>query len=91
LFDLGIKREAMLNAGIPIPISFLLIVLVLAISFVGGFTTPTIKRKEWLVIAVFALLATIVLYLTIDLARPMDGLIKPDTGQTTIVNLRQLF
>jgi hypothetical protein len=91
LFDLGIKREAMLNAGIPNPISFLLIVLALAISFVGGFTTPTIKRKEWLVIAVFAFLATIVLYLTIDLARPMEGLIKPDTGQTTIANLRALF
>ncbi len=91
LFDLGIKREAMLNAGIPNPISYLLIILALAISFVGGFTTPAIKRKEWLVIGVFALFATIVLYLTIDLARPMQGLIKPDTGQTTIVNLRALF
>ena len=91
LFDLGIKREAMLNAGIPNPISLLLIILALAISFVGGFTTPAIKRKEWLVIGVFALFATIVLYLTIDLARPMQGLIKPDTGQTTIVNLRELF
>jgi hypothetical protein len=91
LFDLGIKREAMLNAGIPNPISFLLIILALAISFVGGFTTPAIKRKEWLVIGVFALFATMVLYLTIDLSRPMQGLIKPDTGQSTIVNLRELF
>jgi len=91
LFDLGIKREAMLNAGIPNPITYLLLLLVLAISFVGGFTTPAIKRKEWMVITMFAFLATIILYITIDLARPMEGLIKPDTGQATIVNLRKLF
>jgi len=49
------------------------------------------KRKEWIVIVVFALLASTILYITMDLARPMSGLIKPDTGQATIVNLRKLF
>lgn len=91
LFDIGSKREALLSAGIPNPISYLLIVLALAICLVGGFTTPTIKRKEWIVVAVFAFFATSILYLTIDLARPMEGLIKPDTGQSTILNLRKLF
>ncbi len=91
LFDIGIKREALLNAGIPGPIKYMLIALVLAICFVGGFTTPAIDRKEWVVITVFALLATLILYLTIDLSRPMKGLIKPDTGQAAIVDLRKLF
>jgi len=91
LFDIGIKREAFLSAGIPMPINIMLVVLALSISLVGGFTTPTIKRKEWIVITVFALLASTVLYITIDLARPMQGLIKPDAGQQTIVNLRNLF
>lgn len=91
LFDIGIRRETLLNAGIPGPIKYMLIALVLAICFVGGFTTPAIDRKEWLVIIVFSLLATSILYLTIDLARPMNGLIKPDTGQAAIVNLRSLF
>jgi hypothetical protein len=59
LFDIGIKREAFLNAGIPMPINIMLVVLALSISLVGGFTTPTIKRKEWIVITVFALLARI--------------------------------
>jgi hypothetical protein len=49
------------------------------------------KRKEWIVIAVFALPASTILYITMDLAMPMSGFIKPDTGQATIVNLRQLF
>jgi len=91
LFDIGIKREALLSAGIPMPINIMLIVLALAVSFVGGFTTPTIKRKEWIVVGVFAFLASTILYITIDLARPMDGLIKPDAGQQIIVNLRKLF
>ncbi len=91
LFDIGIKREALLGSGIPAPISLMLITLALAICLVGGFTTPTIKRKEWIVIAVFALLASSILYITMDLAMPMTGFIKPDTGQTTIVNLRKLF
>jgi uncharacterized membrane protein YhhN len=68
-----------------------LIVLALAICLLGGFTTPTIKRKEWIVVAVFAFFATTILYITIDLARPMEGLIRPDTGQATILNLRKLF
>jgi len=91
LFDIGIKREALLSFGIPSPISGMLMMLALAICVVGGFTTPSIKRKEWTVVAVFALLACVVLYITIDLARPMEGLIQPDTGQATIIRLRQLF
>jgi len=91
LFDIGIKREALLSFGIPSPIAYLLMILALSICVVGGFTTPAIKRKEWIVVASFALLASIVLYITIDLARPMDGLIKPDAGQATIINLRKFF
>ena len=91
LFDVGIKREALLNFGVPTPIVYMLIALALSICLVGGFTTPSIKRKEWIVIIVFALLASMILYITVDLGRPMTGLIKPDAGQQTIVNLRKLF
>ncbi len=91
LFDIGIKREALLSAGIPMPVNIMLVVLALSISLVGGFTTPIIKRKEWIVVIVFAFLASTILYITIDLARPMEGLIKPDAGQKAIVNLLNLF
>lgn len=91
LFDMGIKREALLNAGVPPPIGLMLIILALAICFVGGFTTPAIKRKEWIVVTVFAFLAATILYITFDLSRPLQGLIKPDTGQQTIVDLRRFF
>lgn len=91
LFDIGMKREALLSAGIPTPLSVMLIVLTLAICFVGGFTTSAIKRKEWLVIGAFAVLAAAILYITIDLSRPMEGLIRPDAGQETILRLRKFF
>ncbi len=91
LFDIGAKREALLNAGIPGPVSIGLILLALSICFVGGFTTPVIKKKEWIVIFAFSFLATMILYITIDLARPMEGLIRPDSGQASIVGLRRLF
>jgi hypothetical protein len=91
LYDIGIKREALLGSGIPTPVTFLLISLALAICFVAGYTTPLMTRNEWLLIAVFSFLASTVLYIAIDLARPMQGLIKPDAGQITIVKLRNLF
>ncbi len=91
LFDTGMKREALLSAGIPTPVSLVLIFLALSICFVGGFTTPTIKRKEWIVIFAFAFLAATILYITIDLARPMEGLIKSDAGQASISQSSQIF
>ena len=91
LFDIGMKREALLSFGVPQPVTFILIFLTLAISVVGGFTTPIIKRKEWMLIALFILLAVAIIYITIDLARPMEGLIKPDAGEATILDLRKFF
>jgi hypothetical protein len=91
LFDIGIKREALLSFGVPHPVVLILISLAMAISVVGGFTTPAIKRKEWMLIALFILLAVSIIYVTIDLARPMDGLIKPDTGEATMISLRKFF
>ena len=91
LFDIGIKREALLGSGVPIPVSYLLITLALSICFVAGYTTPLMTRNEWLLISVFSFLASMVLYITIDLSRPMQGLIKPDAGQITILKLRNLF
>jgi hypothetical protein len=91
LFDIGARRDALLSSSIPGPISAMLFFLALVISFVGGFTSPILKPKEWVVIIGFILLACTVIYITIDLSRPMKGLIRPDIGQEKIVQLRRLF
>lgn len=91
MFDAGSKRDAVLRSGVPELIVYMLFFLALVISFIGGFTTPVIKQKEWIVITGFILLACIIIYITLDLGRPMRGLIKPDVGQDRMVALRKFF
>jgi hypothetical protein len=63
----------------------------MVISFVGGFTSPILKTKEWVIITGFILLACLVIYITMDLARPMRGFIRPDVGQERIEQLQELL
>ena len=91
MYDVGARRDAMLLSGVPSPVSFMLFFIALVISFVGGFTSPFLKAKEWVVITGFIFLACLIIYITMDLARPMRGFIKPDVGQEKIVQLLELF
>ena len=91
LFDIHAKRDSLVRAGVPEPIQYLLFFLALSISFIGGFTTPFMKRKEWIVIAGFTLLAVAVIYVTLDMGRPLRGFIRTDIGQVGMIELRKLF
>jgi len=91
MFDVAYKRDAMLSSGIPELVMYLLFFLALVISFIGGFTTPVIGTKEWVVITGFILLACIIIYITLDLSRPMRGFIRPDVGQDRIEQLQKMF
>lgn len=91
MYDLGARRDAALMSGIPGPITAMLFFIALVISFVGGFTSPVLKMKEWVVIAGFILLACLIILITLDMARPMRGFIRPDVGQEKIVQLQKLF
>jgi hypothetical protein len=91
MYDVGARRDAMLMSGLPGPISFILFFIAMVISFVGGFTSPILKTKEWVVITGFILLACLIIYITLDLARPMRGFIRPDVGQEKIEQLQQLL
>jgi hypothetical protein len=91
MFDVGARRDALLMSGVPTPVTLMLFLIAIVISFVGGFTSPVLKAKEWVVIAGFIFLAWFIIYLTIDMARPMRGFIRPDVGQDRIVQLMELF
>jgi hypothetical protein len=91
IFDIADKRDALMLSGVPEPITYMLFFLAIAISFVGGFTTPVIKTKEWIVIAGFILLACIIIYITLDLGRPLRGFIRPDIGEYKIYELKKFF
>jgi hypothetical protein len=91
MYDVGSRRDAMLMGGLPGPIRYMLFFIALVISFVGGFTSPILKTKEWVVITGFIILACSIIYITLDLARPMRGLIRPDVEQAKIVQLMEMF
>jgi hypothetical protein len=91
MIDITTTREAMLKARVPDPIVYMLFILALASSFIAGFTSATIRRKDWLVIAGFALLSSMVIYMTLDLGRPMRGMIKADKGEEAMIELRKMF
>lgn len=88
MFDIATTIEVTLYARVPDLIVYMLFILALATSFIGGFTTNAgIRRKDWIIITMFALLSSMVIYVTLDLSRPMRGIIKADLGQQVIVNL----
>ena len=91
MYDVGARRDAMLMSGLPGPLRYILFFIALVISFVGGFTSPILKTKEWVVIAGFIFLACLIIYITLDMARPMRGFIRPDVEQEKIMKLQELL
>ena len=91
MYDVGARRDAMLLSGLPGPLRYMLFFIAMIISFVGGFTSPVLKMKEWVVIAGFIFLACLIIYVTLDMARPMRGFIRPDVEQHKIIQLQELL
>jgi uncharacterized membrane protein len=91
MFDLATSREVLLKARVPDVIIYMLFILALTTSFIGGFTSPIIGRKDWIVVVTFSLLTAMVIYITLDLGRPLRGVIKADWGQEAVANLRTMF
>lgn len=91
MFDAATSREIVLKSKVPDLILFMLFICVLATCFIGGLTSDSFHYKEWIVIAGFALLSSLVVYTTLDLSRPMRGVIKERAGQDAIIDLRKMF
>jgi hypothetical protein len=91
MLDIATTRDVLLKSRVPDAIVITLFVLTLTISFIGGFTTPSVGSKDWVVIVGFALLTALIIYLTLDLGRPMRGFIKVEQGQQALIDLRKLF
>jgi hypothetical protein len=87
MFDISTTVEMTLYARVPDPIVYMLFILALVTSFIGGFTSPGIRPRDWIIITMFALLSSMITYVTLDLGRPMRGIIKADLGEQAILNL----
>jgi len=91
MFDIATTREVILMARVPDVIVYMLFILALASSFIAGFTSLSIRYKDWIVVTGFALLSSMIIFITLDLGRPMRGIIKADIGQQAILDLRKMF
>ncbi len=89
MFDISTTTEMSLYARVPDLIVYMLFILALVTSFVGGFTSLGIRRKDWIIIIVFALFSSMVTYITLDLSRPMRGIIKANIGLHALMELKK--
>ena len=89
MFNSAASVEMTLYARVPDPIVYMLFLFALITSFIGGFTSTGIRPKDWIIIVVFALLSSMVTYITLDLGRPMRGIIKANIGVQSLVNLEK--
>jgi hypothetical protein len=91
MFDIATTSDVTLTTRVPDVIVYMLFILALASSFIGGFTSSQIRSKDWIVVMGFALLSSMIIYITLDLGRPLRGIIKAEMGRQAIVDLRKMF
>lgn len=91
MFDAATSREIVLESRLPPLIAYTLFACLLASCFVGGFTSAAFTKKEWIITLGFIIIATTVVYTTIDLARPLQGVITADAGKKALIELRKMF
>ena len=91
MFDIAQSREIILKSRVPDLVIYMLFIAVLATCFIGGFTSGPFHPKEWIIVAGFILVTSLVVYTTLDLSRPLRGIIKDDAGKQAIIELRKMF
>jgi hypothetical protein len=91
MFDAAQSREMILRQKVPDLIVYMLFIAVFATCFIGGFTSGSFHPKEWIIVAGFSIVTAMVVYTTIDLSRPMRGMIKDEAGRHAILELRKMF
>jgi len=88
MFDIMTIRTMALNIHPPRIIYDLLLWLGLLCSVLAGYRMPSRQHRSWLHIFVFAVITTIVIYVILDLEYPRAGLIRIETGDQFLVDLR---
>jgi hypothetical protein len=87
MFDIATTIEITLYARVPDLIIYMLFILGLVTSFIGGYASRDIRKKDWIIIVAFALFSSMVTYITLDLGRPMRGIIKGNIGVQAIIDV----
>lgn len=88
--DVFLSKEAARLSKLPRIILWTLLIMTIACSFLVGYVN-TSNRKNFIMIAVFALMTTAAFYLVVELDHPRLGFINLDVEIKDIINLRNLF
>jgi Flp pilus assembly protein protease CpaA len=91
LFDVALKRDILMKAHIPDTIVYMLLILALVSSLIGGVTTTSIGKRDWLIVCCFVLFTSLVVYITLDLGRPLRGIVRADAAAASMNELRKMF
>ena len=92
MFDVGASRDILARTNIPDLIIYMLLTLALLISMTEGIThTGQLTIRDTVVVCCFIVFTTLVIYITLDLGRPLRGLIRPSAAEESITGLRKLF
>jgi hypothetical protein len=91
MFDVAQSRGIILQSKIPDLIVYMLFICVLVGAFIGGFTSGHFTYRDRIIVGGFVLVTAMVVYTTLDLSRPLRGIITDVPGRDAIVGLRAMF
>ena len=91
VFEHALARQASLRARVPDPIVYMLFIISLSTAFFTGYVGARQLKFDWLTVAAFHFLVGLVIYITLDLDRPRQGLIRTTDVQELMTELRKLF
>ncbi|ULQ51612.1 hypothetical protein [Flavihumibacter fluvii] len=90
MIDIVNTRQQQLYAMVPETIVMMLFVLTITSAFLAGYSNKK-GRMDWPVVVCFCILTAFVIFITLDLDRPRTGLIRLDTAENSMLELRQIF
>ncbi|TAH13470.1 MAG: hypothetical protein EAZ12_01465 [Sphingobacteriia bacterium] len=91
MIDIVTTRESALKARVPDSIIWLMFLMILACSFLIGFSIPVNKKVNFISIVGFIVLSLLVVYVILDLDRPSRGLINLSEQNKVIIDLRKML
>jgi hypothetical protein len=91
MIDLRTTRTVAEFERVPDSIVWMLLILLLANAFYIGYSSAGKGHFDWFIAFGFCLLASVVIYITLNLDRPRRGIIQMNHSQNAMVELRKLF
>lgn len=91
MFDAATKKDTLLKSTIPDLMVYMLLVLALISSFCGGLLSGASTARDNIISFFFIVFAALVVYVTIDLGRPLRGFIRSDNGTDALKDLLRML